>query len=146
MKSDEEADENSDDSTPLLTLFRKPFTLSPNRPDSTADELAKSSIIQISSGSAAEFLACPFRLEILASRATGSQCGLPWQESDRKRRLKPQAMHFINEFLGPERARCMFYQGVVQASLDGDDRILPMQKARFTSHEIPLDRIRFPSF
>lgn len=143
-------DEEEGDTSKKLDGFVQGFLkslsdVSAGRPDLSEADLAKFQYVQISSGPAAVFLKNhPDWKYWLPSDGVSLWFGMAGvgQHS----RLKVQAREFINELLKPERALALhklLNHGVVQAALDSDDHVLPMQKARYI-REIPLDRVRFP--
>jgi spermidine/putrescine-binding protein len=146
MHEEDEAEETAKKLSAFVQSFFKTLSdVSTNRPDPTPEELAKFQYIQLSSGPAAIFL-------------KGHQDWHYWMPTDgvslwfgmvgigSQSHAKSQAREFINELLKPERALALhksLNHAVIQSSLDGDDSLLPMQKASFI-RQIPLDRVRFP--
>lgn len=143
---DEEENENSKKLDSFVQGFIKSLSgVSDGGPDLTDADLAKFQYIQLSSGPAAVFLKKhPDWKYWLPSDGVSLWLGMAGVGEHS--RYKVQAREFINELLKPERALALhkyLNNGVVQAALDSDDHVLPMQKARFI-REVPLDRVRFP--
>lgn len=147
MPDDDEGDDTSKKMDNFVQTFFKTLSdVSSNRPDPTPEDLAKFQFIQLSSGPAALFLKNHSDWKYwLPSDGVSLWFGMAGIGA--QSRFKAQARDFIDELLRPERALALhkiLNHGVVQGSLDGDERILPMQKAKYF-REIPLDRVRFPN-
>jgi len=146
LHEEDEAEETAKKLSAFVQAFFKTLSdVSTNRPDPTPTELAKFQYIQLSSGPASEFLKThPDWHYWLPTDGVSLWFGMAGVGA--QSRAKSQAREFINELLKPERALALhkvLNHGVVQSSLDGDDSLLPMQRAKYI-REIPLDRVRFP--
>jgi spermidine/putrescine transport system substrate-binding protein len=144
-------EEDAGDASRKLQSFVQSFShslsgLSANRPELSDDDLKKFQIIQLSSGPAALFLKShPDWKYWLPTDGVSLWFGMAGIGS--KSKMKPLARRFVDELMDPSQALTlhrMLGHGVVQAALDNNDQILPMQKARYL-REVPLDRVRFPN-
>lgn len=128
------------------TFMKSVTSLSSNRSEVSPENLKKLDYMQLSSGPAAVFLKShPEWKYWLPPDGVSLWFGLVGVGANSENRVL--AKQFIDRLIGPDAALAihrMTNHGVVQASLDGSDQILPMQKARYI-REVPLDRIRFPA-